>query len=53
MAHYYMGLKLRDEFNNYVERIYKSLFEVLKSELGDIIEKLVTSQISVSFNNQL
>jgi hypothetical protein len=48
MAKYYINMKKVEEFEKYCEIIYKNIYEILKYELADEIEK----ELITGYNNQ-
>jgi hypothetical protein len=47
MAIYYYENKMLDQYNYYCERIYKNIYEVLKNELSNVIERIIKRNSSV------
>jgi hypothetical protein len=50
MAIYYLKMKNNEEYFNYCEKIYKNIYEIIKSNLADPIEKLFKENVNVKFN---
>jgi hypothetical protein len=47
MANYYLGLKMYEEHANYCQKIYKNLYEIIKSTLADPLERLFKMNVNV------